>query len=202
MTGLQLKAEIEKLSLTHRKVAEIIGITPQTLYNWYKQDEFDANTIEKIKTTLHIDVTSNPSATNTTTTDCCEVLLVPTSAMAGSLSGFSSSVMAYECERVVSPIRGVDLALRVDGDSMSPEYPNGSMVLVKRVQQVQYIEWGRVYAIDTVDGTVIKQLRKSPNDSEVICHSLNIDQDQYAPFSILKEDIIAIYRVRLMLTTK
>lgn len=55
------------------------------------------------------------------------------SAMGGSLTGFASpSVFLNDCETIISPIENVDFAITVYGDSMSPEYPSGSRILIKR----------------------------------------------------------------------
>lgn len=59
------------------------------------------------------------------------VLVIPTGARAGTLADFASSISAYDCERMVTPIKGADYAIQVTGDSMSPEYPSGSMIIIK-----------------------------------------------------------------------
>ena len=45
--------------------------------------------------------------------------VIPTEAMAGTLGEFAESVQAYDCERMISPIKGVDYAIKVCGDSSS-----------------------------------------------------------------------------------
>ena len=53
--------------------------------------------------------------------------LLPQSAMGGSLTGFASEGTTLQnCERIISPIKGIDFAISVYGDSMAPEYPSGS----------------------------------------------------------------------------
>ena len=54
------------------------------------------------------------------------IRLLPISAYGGSLNNFVVSVKDGECERIVSPIKDVDFAITVAGDSMAPEFPNGS----------------------------------------------------------------------------
>lgn len=59
--------------------------------------------------------------------------LLPMSAMGGSLTGFAEpGVLLHNCEAVVSPIENVDFAITVYGDSMAPEYPSGSRILIKK----------------------------------------------------------------------
>ena len=129
------------------------------------------------------------------------VPVLPVSAQGGSFNDFVASVKAGDCERIASPIKGVDFVIRVSGDSMSPEYPNGSMVFIKRINERAFIEWGKVYVLDTCNGTVIKKIEPGTNDDELVCVSIN---PAFKPFKVcLKEDIIyGIYRVLLCMSMK
>lgn len=69
--------------------------------------------------------------------------VIPTEAMAGTLGEFAASIASYDCERIISPIKGVDYAIKIHGDSMSPEYPSGSLALIKKVDERAFIEWGK-----------------------------------------------------------
>ena len=60
------------------------------------------------------------------------IRLLPISAYGGSLNNFAMSIKDNDCERIISPIKGADFAITVSGDSMSPEYPNGSHILIKK----------------------------------------------------------------------
>lgn len=127
------------------------------------------------------------------------ILVIPTEAMAGSLGEFSTSIAAYDCERIISPIKDVDYAIKIHGDSMSPEYPSGSLALIKKVNENAFIEWGKVYVLDTVNGVIIKSVRKTEKDSEIECVSLN---PNYQPFRIDKSYIFGWYRVLMVLAMK
>lgn len=129
------------------------------------------------------------------------VPLIPLVAHGGSLDGFSEGVRQYECEMVVSPIKGATLAINVTGDSMAPEYPNGCRVFAKRIYEAKFIEWGRVYVLDTVNGVVIKVLAPSDKENCVKCVSINKDPI-YAPFEVNLEDVFGIYRVLLEMDLK
>lgn len=73
------------------------------------------------------------------------VPLLPIAAQGGSLNDFVVSVKDSDCEKVVSPIKGAQFAMPVSGDSMAPEYPNGSQIFIKRINEKAFIEWGKVY---------------------------------------------------------
>lgn len=133
-------------------------------------------------------------------TELLTIPLIPVSLQGGSLLGFSESVNDYECEKIVSPVNEAEIAATVTGDSMSPEYPNGSVVLLKRVNEKSFIEWGRTYALDTVNGPVIKNVFPCrEDDSKITCRSIN---PNFADFNIPKEDIRAWYRVLMQMSLK
>lgn len=126
--------------------------------------------------------------------------LVPISAMAGKLTGFSlEGITQSDCEKVISPIKGVDFAVPVSGDSMYPLFPNGSRVLVQETNPNSFIEWGKVYVLNTCNGIVIKQVRKSNKEGYVSCYSFN-DNSIYAPFDIALADIHGFYKVLMCLS--
>lgn len=53
------------------------------------------------------------------------VPLLPIFAQAGSLSGWSEGVEEVKCERVISPVKDIDMAVHIYGESMYPDIPNG-----------------------------------------------------------------------------
>ena len=129
------------------------------------------------------------------------VFLLPIYAQGGSLNDFVASVSEYDCERVVSPIGGVDFAMQVSGDSMSPEYPNGSRIFIKKINERAFIEWGKTYVLDTCNGTVIKRIVPSEREGYVRCISINPDP-VYAPFEVSLSDVFGMYKVLLCMSVK
>ena len=127
------------------------------------------------------------------------VLVIPTGARAGTLADFATSISAYDCERMVTPIKGADYAIQVTGDSMSPEYPSGSMILIKRINEKAFIEWGKTYVLDTENGAVIKTIRRTDNPDVIECVSLN---PAYQPFTMETRYINGWYRVLMVLALK
>lgn len=129
------------------------------------------------------------------------VPLLPIAAQGGSLNDFIISIKESDCERIISPIKGVDFALSVAGDSMAPEYPSGSQILVKKINERAFIDWGRVYVLDTCNGTVIKILTPSEKEGWVKCTSINPDP-KFAPFEVSLKDVYGVYRVLLCMAIK
>lgn len=129
------------------------------------------------------------------------VPLLPIAAQGGSLNDFVVSVKDSDCEKVVSPIKGAQFAMPVSGDSMAPEYPNGSQIFIKRINEKAFIEWGKVYVLDTCNGTVIKILVPSEKDGYVRCLSINKDPI-FALFDVSWSDVYGVYRVLLCMSVK
>lgn len=125
------------------------------------------------------------------------ILVIPTGARAGSLGDFNDSITEYECERIVSPIKGADFAMQVTGDSMSPEFPSGSMVIIKKVESI--IEWGKTYVLDTCDGAIIKQVYPTEQEDMIECRSVN---PAYHPFKVKSSCINGWYRVLMVMSFK
>lgn len=129
------------------------------------------------------------------------VPLLPISAQGGTFNDFVTSIKENECEKVVSPVKGIDMAVTVSGDSMAPEYPNGCQVFIKRINEEAFIEWGKVYVLDTCNGTVIKEIHKGKSEDEIECFSINPDP-KFQPFSVKRDDIYGIYRVIMCMSLK
>jgi len=127
------------------------------------------------------------------------VKLIPHEARGGSLGDFADGVMGYECEKIISPIRNVDYAITVTGDSMAPEYPSGSTILIKKIDEEMFVEWGRVYVLDTPNGAVIKQILRTDDPDEIECVSLN---PSYQSFRLKTAHILGWYRVLMVMSLK
>lgn len=125
--------------------------------------------------------------------------VIPTEAMAGTLGEFADSIHAYDCERMVSPIKGADYAIKVCGDSMTPEIPNGSQILIKKIWEEEFVEWGKIFCLDTRNGAIIKKVYPTENPEVVECRSVNPD---FPPFRINVRHINGWYRVLMVLSLK
>ena len=128
------------------------------------------------------------------------VPLMPISAKGGTLDEFSRGIMENDCEKVLSPIKGADFAITVCGDSMSPDYPSGCHILIKKIEERAFIDWGKVFVLDTVNGTIIKKLMPVSDDpSKIRCISIN---PEYPPYEISLEYVRGIYRVLMCMALK
>lgn len=127
------------------------------------------------------------------------VPLIPTGARAGTLADFAEAVKEYDVEKIVSPVRGADYAIQVTGDSMAPEYEPGCHVLIKKVFEDQFIEWGKTYVLDSDNGAVIKKIFPTEDAAVVECRSVN---PAYPPFRVRTEHVHGWYRVLMIMALK
>lgn len=129
--------------------------------------------------------------------------LFPMSAMGGSLTGFASpSVFLNDCETIISPIENVDFAITVYGDSMSPEYPSGSRILIKKINPNIFIDWGKTYVLDTPNGVIVKEVHECrEKEGYIKCHSINPDP-KFSDFDVPLSEVYGMYRVLMCLSAK
>lgn len=186
-----------KIVKTQKEFAELVGVAPNNLSRAMNGNEayLTDNLVSKVEAIVkyYDDKPTNEEI------DQEMVLVIPTGARAGTLADFSTSVAQYDCERMVTPIKGADFAIQVTGDSMSPEYPSGSVILIKKINENAFIEWGKTYVLDTENGAVIKNIRRTDNPQVIECVSLN---PAYQPFTMETKYINGWYRVLMVLALK
>ena len=84
-------------------------------------------------------------------------------------------------------------AVNIYGDSMFPMYQTGDVIILKEWFE-SFIIYGLAYLIVTKLGNrMVKILRKSEDESKIICHSVNKDFDD---FEIKKSDILRLFVVK------
>lgn len=110
--------------------------------------------------------------------------LIPTNAMAGSLSGNDVQIMPYDIESyyVVPAFAKSDFCIRVEGNSMEPRYQRGDIIACKYVPMTDiFFQWGKVYVVATDQGVLVKHIKQGSDKEHVLLVSDNPDYD---PFEI------------------
>lgn len=143
--------------------------------------------------------TSNPSAPAVSSSSIEEetkrVPLIPFEAQGGQLDGFArNGVTLAQCETVPTPFKGAQFAISVRGQSMSPAYPSGCVLFISK-NIADWVEWGKVYVLDTENGVIVKQLAPSSLGNDFVCCKSFNDAPEFAPFDVPKSTIFGIYRV-------
>lgn len=128
------------------------------------------------------------------------VPMLPVEAFAGNLQLWSQGVQLKDCEKVVSPVPGVDFGIRVSGNSMEPEFQNGSVLFIKRINEKAFIPWGNPMVIDTENGVVVKVVYPVTEDGTRFKQDCSFIEARsynpaYPPFLIPTESIYGLYRI-------
>lgn len=97
---------------------------------------------------------------------------------------------------------GTTFIIRVQGESMFPNFLEGEKIYIQPLLFSDWIDFrhqftnGKVYVVRTKEKSVhLKRLFYSRKEDCLWCYSDNSDQETFAPFSLKKDDIAAIYRV-------
>ena len=206
MKGEDVKKILTANGITQQSVADMLGISRANLNGMLGKEDIRTGLLEDISRVTGIPLetfllgprgaVSFPKESEQNT-----VPLLPIFAQAGSLTGWSDGVKEAECERVISPVKDVDMAVHIYGESMYPDIQNGSVVYVRRINPRAFIEWGRAYILDTVNGPLLKYLTPGSDEEHIKCVSANHDP-MYAPFEVAKEDVLGIYRVVMCMSMK
>ena len=179
-----------RVSITPEKLQKIALYYPELNKSWLLTGEGEMLNNE-IQKTAEKDLLSD-----------YETYLLPMTTHAGGLNGVSADgTLLQNCEKVISPIKGVDFAITVYGESMAPEYPSGSRLLIKRIDPSIFIDWGKVFVLDTSNGVIVKEVHTCEKEGYVTCHSINPDP-KYADFIVPLSEVYGMYRVLMCLSAK
>ena len=116
--------------------------------------------------------------------------LIPIEAIAGIPAGESIAVRFIDCAQYVIPEfanLNVEYMIRVSGSSMYPKYSNGDILACRRVHDVLFFQWGKIYVIDSSQGALVKRVFQDEDPDRILLVSDN--KEHYPPFSIPKSDI-------------
>lgn len=203
----RIKSLIEESGLTLRKFAISVKLDVSNTTKKYNGDiPWTINDINKICDNMRIKkswlvdgvgekfkapdeildtIPVQPRKTN----DSEGIPLIPTNAMAGSLTGDDVQIMPYDVETrfVVPAFAKSDFCIRVEGNSMEPTYYKGDIIACKYVPMSGiWFQWGKVYVLATNQGVLVKHIEQGSDKEHV---RLVSDNPAYQPFEIPTGDI-------------
>ena len=118
--------------------------------------------------------------------------LIPVHAMAGTLSGDSTTINSWDIEDwyTIPAFRKSDFCIRVDGDSMEPRYCRGDIIACTRVPLTDlWFQWGKVYVVDTCQGVLVKHVEQGSDNEHI---KLVSDNPEYKPFEIPTSELYGL----------
>lgn len=117
--------------------------------------------------------------------------LIPIEAMAGFTTIDHRGVRCNDCDYYTVPEfekLQVEFLIRVSGDSMYPIYNSGDILGCKKIKEMNFFQWGKIYIIDSMQGPLIKRIYENKEQKE---HILCVSEDHqiYPPFTLPKDNI-------------
>ena len=177
--------------LTTSEFSRVCGINETTFYRT-EQELRISNLIRILKAYPELDATeillgAKPKEDGNAT----ELPLIPFDAVAGHLKESFADSYAETIAVPKAVTRGADFVIRVDGDSMTPRFQSGELLLVKKVDDPSFFQWGKIYVLATSQGCVVKRLYPDrDDDNSVVCHSDNTTS--YPDYTVRKNSIYGV----------
>ena len=191
--------------------AKSLGVAPSTISSWLSRDTFDYELLfakcENINSAWLLTgegdmllsssgnnqgSTKDEPRTNQPTTCLAQagIPLIPVDAVAGFNGIDSPTIQIHDCQRYLVPEfqqLNAEFMIRVSGSSMYPKYSSGDILACRKLTSYHFIQWGKIYVIDSEQGAMVKRLFPCDEDTDyVICKS---DNPNYPPFELPKTEI-------------
>lgn len=127
----------------------------------------------------------------------CEIPLLPMRAQGGTLTTFETNKQEYKYETIVVPVADASLAIRIQDDSMSPYLIPGSIVVLQKIDENAFIEWGKTFVLDTRNGVLVRNvLPCSEDEKKVIC---SCENSHYDRIFVPMDAVFGWYRILLQI---
>lgn len=185
MNTLDIKKIRKSLKITQEELAKKLGVHYKTIQNWEKGGAIPESKRALIRSLgiLPSDKISDydllPDNLNSGKMLAKEeeveyvtssmVYLLPLSARPLEISMAHFRQFGSTYEKVLSPVKGADFATILSDDGLGPEFPDGAMVFFKHIDPTLFIEWGKVHAISTKNGLIIKRLNPGIQPDDILC---------------------------------
>ncbi|MBD5369979.1 MAG: hypothetical protein HDR80_02385 [Bacteroides sp.] len=119
-------------------------------------------------------------------------------ASAGFLDGISNAEMIDETGmwELNDFMTDYDFTIEVSGDSMTPEFCDGDIVLARLLRDGSRLPVGRICILDTTDGPLLKEIKRMKRDC-IVLHSLNPEYEDFElEYSSLLQVAIVVGSIR------
>lgn len=210
MTQKDIEKIVEKLincKLSGYYISKKTEITETTISNYRQKTTFPTKANAKLLEYFFNEMENNNSRKHEISENNSNILvsnndksthnglpLIPIEAVAGIPSIDEIGVTFADCKKYVVPefeSKGADYMIRVSGSSMYPKYSNGDILACKYIRDVLFLQWGKIYVIDSSQGALVKRVfQDESNPDNLILVSDN--KENYPPFTFPKSDIRSI----------
>ncbi|MBC8047008.1 MAG: LexA family transcriptional regulator [Fimbriimonadaceae bacterium] len=219
--GNQLKQAVKNAGYTDQQFSEMLGVSRQTLSTWYGKSQLNAKAKQTVKKFLDINFTGKDFAVNSTVNEpeadfevtnlhkskATEKKLPTKAIPIYRNKGSAGAVQMYDDineadgSMIIPGYEDCDFAITAFGHSMYPVIENGCLVLCRRVNNKQLIQWGEIYFVRTKDYQMIKRLQQSDIKGHLSAVSENDerrrdDRKKFEAMEIPVDEIMDIYLIK------
>lgn len=176
-------------SLKSDTLIKVMEIFPHLSINWLLTGEGEMLLSSSDK---HEGTTKELRRNHEETTDLSKagIPLIPVDAVAGFNGIDSPSIHIDDCQRYLVPEfkqLNAEFMIRVSGSSMYPKYSSGDILACRKLTSYNFIQWGKIYVIDSEQGAMVKRL--FPCDEQPDCVTCKSDNPNYPPFKLPTTEI-------------
>ena len=176
-------------SLKSDTLIKVMEIFPHLSINWLLTGEGEMLLSSSDK---HEGTTKELRRNLEETTDLSNagIPLIPVDAVAGFNGIDSPSIHIDDCQRYLVPEfkqLNAEFMIRVSGSSMYPKYSSGDILACRKLTSYNFIQWGKIYVIDSEQGAMVKRL--FPCDEQPDCVTCKSDNPNYPPFKLPTTEI-------------
>lgn len=193
--------------ISQEDAAKKIGVSRQTLSNWFNMESLDVETLQNVKSKLSplldnqlVDINKldnfNETKSNLQSQDeLNQIPMYNLPAAAGEVEIYSNPNDVKIVGYLNIPGAHKDsFALPAYGHSMYPTIANGDWAVNRPIADITEIVWGEIYYIEWADYKMYKRLLHADKEDEVILWSDNQldkinDRPKYSPITIKKDKI-------------
>lgn len=191
-----VKAIREKVGISQEEFAKLLGVSSRTVQNWEAGKK-----VPDSKRELLLKIANGDSSIQAPLKSMpyfggddgsvVSLPLIPLDAVAGLPGDDNDGVNLDGCEQYNVPefsAKGAQYLIRVSGTSMLPKYNNGDLLACRRIDEITFFQWGKVYVMDTRQGMLVKKVFPDKDNADnILCVSEN--KEDFPPFSLPKEEI-------------
>ncbi len=192
-----IKAIREKLHVSQEEFAKMLGVSSRTVQNWERGKKVPDSKREllcKLEASAKMENRLKPQQYYGGGEPVISLPLIPIDAVAGIPGDDNIGVLLADCEQYTVPefsAKGAQYLLRVSGTSMLPKYNNGDILACRKIDEMTFFQWGKVYVMDTRQGMLVKKVfPDKDNQDNIMCVSEN--KEDFPPFSLPKDEIRSI----------
>src|SRR5690554_356990 len=175
-----LKTKLAENGLKQKEFSLKIGVSENTIRQWIFKESIPDKYIPKLKETFGNEYTQFVINENTSNGIEDNQELIPyfdIDVTAGSLTMFEDESAEFAAGHIKIPGLVADFVVPVHGHSMHPEVSSGDWIAVRRLHDLDWINFGHKYLIVTEEQRMVKIIKSNPDKATINLVSCNSEFD-------------------------